>query len=576
MHFKRFSPIDRIVGLIENQKPSDRLIMRVLFFAVVISSVYFLLSINKAHTISVPANGGSLVEGIVGIPRFVNPALAITRADQDVTALIYSGLMKIDQNGSLVNDVAESISLSEDNRVYTIKLRQDRKFHDNTPITAKDVVYTMELIKDPDLKSPLRGNWTDVQVEEVGEYELKITLNEAYTPFVENFTLGIMPKHIWSDLPIEQLPFSQYNTEPIGSGPFVITTTQRDGTGLINGYTLKPHDSNIDQANLATINLRFFQNESLLTEAFLNKEITSTIFLPREEISKLDPEDTQIVTKPLPRVFAIFLNQNKSPALRDKSAREALNVAIDRQMIVEKVLGGYGVPTTKPIIEDYNKLKLSDTEQEVASSEETRTAKDILLDGGWTQDEIGLWEKKIDESTETLSVTIRTNNSELYNAITSIIASTWRELGVEVQVEQYEQAGLTESVIRTRDFQALLFGIDINRTQDLYPFWHSSQKNDPGLNIAQYTNKDVDQLLEEARKTTNESERQKILRETSDLISEEVPAIFLFAPSITYVIDNNIRIAPMNALGIPSDRFMNVTKWHASTENIWPIFQNKL
>jgi peptide/nickel transport system substrate-binding protein len=159
-----------------------------------------------------PVAGGSITEGIVGIPRFVNPVLAVTRADQDMSALLYSGLMKINEEGVLVPDMAESVTVSDDGRTYNVLVRRDTRFHDDTPLTARDVAFTIGLIQNPDLKSPLRGNWAGVTVEEISEYELNIVLDEPYTPFIENFTVGIIPRHIWSSLPIEQVPFSQRNT----------------------------------------------------------------------------------------------------------------------------------------------------------------------------------------------------------------------------------------------------------------------------------------------------------------------------------------------------------------------------
>ena len=144
-----------------------------------------------------------------------------------------------------------------------------------------------------------------------------------------------------------------------------------------------------------------------------------------------------------------------------------------------------------------------------------------------------------------------------------------------MQVEQYEQTGLVQSVIRSRDYQILLFGLDMNRQQDLYPFWHSSQKDDPGLNISQYTNVTVDRLLEEARVDQDESSRTTTLTEAATIINAEMPAVFLFAPSMTYVHANELVITPMQRLGKPADRFMNIEKWHARTDTVWPLFQNK-
>ncbi len=573
IRLERFSIVDRLFGLIEKQRPSDRLIMRSLFFVIVGTGIYFLLSLNNEYMVSIPTDGGVLVEGIVGIPRFINPALAITRADQDTAALIYSGLLKIDTDGTLVPDLAESVTVSDDGLTYHIVLNKDRYFHDSTPITTKDVAFTIDLIKNPGLKSPLRGNWSDVIVEEINEYELNVILKEAYSPFSENFTIGILPSHIWSILPIEQLPFSQYNTEPIGSGPFSIDIVHHDASGLINGYTLKPADRSPEKVNLAGVELRYYQNEDLLSTAFFKNEINSTVFLPAKKIAELDQSKVQIISQPLPRIFGIFFNQNRSPALRDKAAREALSEVIDRDRLIKEMMGGYGVPTTKPILSIQNKLESQNTELTAASSSKLSTAEAILTKGGWTKNTAGFWEKVIDKSTETLSVTIRTSNTNFFDETANLIAEDWRKLGVEVQIEQYEQTGLVQSVIRTRDFQALLFGLDMNRTQDLYPFWHSSQKDDPGLNIAQYTNISVDNLLAKARITKDETERQQILTEISDIITKEVPVIFLFAPNVTYVIDKNINVAPISNFGKPSDRFMNITTWHAKTETVWPIFQ---
>jgi peptide/nickel transport system substrate-binding protein len=569
----KYSLIDKLLGLIENQKTSDRLTLRLFFFITIFLGILFLYTVNRENSLETPSRGGILIEGIVGIPRFVNPALAITRADQDTVALVYSGLLKINENGDLIPDLAESINISEDGKTYHVTMRKDRKFHDGEPLTAKDAIYTMKLVQDPDLKSPLRGNWSDIIIKEINDYELEVVLNEAYSPFIENFTLGIMPQHIWSTLPIEQLPFSQHNTEPIGSGPFSLTNVNRDASGLISGYSLDPAPNGQNHPNLSAIELRFFPNETLLKNAFLNKEINSTAYLPAATIKELDKSNIRIITEPLPRVFGLFFNQNRSTALRDKSARQALNAAIDRERLIEEVLGGYGVPTDKPILEHIDALKSTSTEAENNSTFSEEAARKILIDGGWEKTEAGAWEKEIDKTTETLSLTIKTSNTDLFEKTITIIAENWRALGVEVQVEQYEQTGLVQSVIRPRDFQVLLFGLDMNRTQDLYPFWHSSQKDDPGLNITQYTNITVDRLLERTRNSQDKTARLELLTEVSNTLSEEVPAIFLFAPSIAYVVNEDIVTSKMRSLGKPSDRFMNVSSWYAKTEVVWPIFQ---
>ena len=323
LQLKRSSLLDTIISVIEKHKTSERLILRALFFVTLALALLFAYTANKEYSFTTPTRGGVLIEGIVGIPRFINPALAITRADQDTVALVYSGLYKINSTGELVPDIAESITISEDGKVYHVTVRKDRTFHDGQPITAKDAIYTIELVQDEGLKSPLRGNWSDVTIEEINEYEFTVTLPEPYYPFIENFTLGIMPRHIWSTLPIEQLPFSQHNTEPVGSGPFSIQQVNRDASGLISGYSLVPAQS---RPNLAGIELRFFQNETTLYEAFVNREINSTVYLPQNSIADLPRSDITVLTEPLPRIFGIFFNQNRSVFFRIESKTDNLPI----------------------------------------------------------------------------------------------------------------------------------------------------------------------------------------------------------------------------------------------------------
>jgi len=565
--------VDAFLKRIELVPTSDRFILRILFFAVIGSLVYFALTVNNDNATLVATRGGIIREAVLGTPRFVNPALAITRADQDITALVYSGLMKLSPDGTLAPDLAESITVSEDGITYNIIVRKDARFHDGTPVTARDVVFTIQLVQDPDLKSPLRGNWNDVVVEEIGEHELNIVLEEPYAPFIENFTLGIMPAHLWGELPIEQLPFSQLNTEPIGSGQFMVAEARRDATGLISSYQLTAFTEAYDDPKINAFELQFYTRESDILSALSENLTDATAYISTENLAIIDAEQFTLTNEALPRVFALFLNQNRSSALRDNAVREALSLAINREQLIDSALQGYGVPITSPTIHSGTELQSVDGVQNSSSS---LSAADVLRAGDWEQNEVGQWEKTIDNSVVTLSVTIRTSNTPLFNAVVAAVAEDWKALGVEVITEQFEQTGLVQSVIRPRDFEALLFGIDMSRSYDLYPFWHSSQKDDPGLNIAQYTNLSVDSALETARTTQDPVARAAAQREAATTIATEFPAIFLFQPYTTYVTRSTISLPSMQLLGRPSDRFSNTNAWHTRSDVLWPIFQDEL
>lgn len=572
---RRFSLSHLYFAFLERRKISDRFLFNITLIGVFISILFAVFTINEHFTTSVPTSGGTIVEGIVGTPRFVNPVLAINRADHDMVALIYSGLLKIDENGELSNDIAESIDISEDKRTYHIVIKKGVRFHNDTELTVRDIGYTIALIQNPDLKSPLRGNWDGVLVEELGDYEMNIVLEQAYTPFIENLTFGILPRELWDELPIEQVPFSQNNTQPIGSGPYKVTDVLRNKSGLINAYKLEAFESSNYNSNITTLVFNFYQNEDELLVALGNKEIASTPSLSVENFSQIDTNTYQIIQSPLPRTFAIYFNQNKSPALRDESARNALAIAIDKQELVNTVLQGYAIPTDSPVPIGFLDVPSDQQNASTTGIAPLEKAQSILRDGGWKKNDAGLWEKEIDKNKVTLKVVLTTANTPLFDETATYIEEVWKSIGVEVQVSQFEQTDLVQAIIRPRDFEALLYGTDIGRQVDLYPFWHSSQKNDPGLNIAQYTNINVDALLQTLRTEQNTATRTASIGKIETIIKKDLPAIFLFVPTFTYILDKNVTATPLSKLSKQSDRFANISKWHIKSSNVWPIFSNK-
>lgn len=567
-------PLDRFLSLIEVKAASDRALLRIIFFVMVFSGVWLVYSINNNYATPTPIRGGSFSEGIIGTPRFINPALAITRADQDVTALVYSGLMKMDENGVLVPDVAESVTVSDDGLTYNVLIRKDVHFHNGTTLTAHDVAFTISLIQNPSLKSPLKGNWNDVTVEVISDNELNIVLRDAYAPFIENFTLGILPEHLWSSIPIEQLPFSALNTLPVGSGPFKVAKAARDKNGLIQEYTLSANKESLNPPKINTVVLYFYNDEVSLLEGLKNGTLDASSYVSNESLEQITiTNDFRVITKPLPRVFGVFFNQNKVPALRDAAVRQALEIAIDRNDIISTSLKGQGVPIYTPMPRATDTLQSEEGSNQSAPEARIAAAQKILKDAGWIKNSLGLLEKQIDGAATTLSLTVSTSNTPLFNTVSQQVADEWKAIGVDVTTEQFEQTSLVQTVIRPRDFEVLLFGLDTSRSEDLYPFWHSSQKDDPGLNIAGYTNLSVDALLEKARKEQDATERTKDLTEASKTIVSERPAIFLFEPMMTYVVKNGVVISEMSNLGKPADRFSTITNWYTATDKIWKIFK---
>lgn len=569
--------VNRFFGFVHALPASDRLLLTLAAFILFASCIWAAITLDGMLSSSVPAESGTLTEGVIGTPRFINPVLAVTRADRDLSELIYAGLARLGEGGTIVPDIAESITVSDNGLTYNVVLRQDVYFHDGEHLTADDVAFTVQSIQDPAIASPLRASWAGVSVQVVGEYELNFVLEKSYAPFMENLTVGILPEHIWKNASAEEFPFSQYNSEPIGAGPYEVKNVDRDPSGIPRAYTLVPYDGyHRGAAKIGVLMLRFYTNESKVVDAWNAHEIDSVAGLSAEalgELRLLDDAHT-LITAPLPRTFAVFFNQNKSPALRDLGARRALDAAIDREDLVETVLAGYGTPISSPIVPGFGVEEQNRDADDDESPQEKAVA--ILKDAGWElNDETGIWEKELgeDETLTPLALSISTANSPVFEATAEYLRSKWEQLGVSVTVKQFEQSDLTQGVIRPRDYEALLFGTVIGRAFDFYSFWHSSQRNDPGLNIALYANITTDAVLEDIRTNTDTEERNEAVLQFAREIEEESPAVFLYAPEFTYVLPQRVTGASFTGLAEPYERFANVNEWYMTTESIWPLFR---
>ncbi len=563
--------LNRIFAYVDRLSESDSLIFKAIVLALFVSVLFTLIGFAMKGRTEVAAHGGKLIEGIVGIPRFVNPVLAVTRADKDLSALIYDGIMVLGKEGVLVPNLAESVTISDDGLTYNIIIRRDATFHDGIPVTALDVIFTIGRIKEPVLTSPLRANFDGVTIEQVSEYELNLVLPEPYAPFIENLSFGVLPEHIWKDVSLDEFPYSQRNSEALGSGAYSIEKIMRTPSGIPESYMLKPHKNyHRGTPKIEQFIFKFYANEEKLISDFKEKRIDSIVGMDASRLYEIGiaSDEHTILKIPLPRTFALFINQSKSPALRDRGAREALSKAIDRKALTNTVLGGYGVPLTSPIPTGYGVT--IDTPPVDPSMDTVEAARDILKASGWKLNtEKSVWEKDIDGALTPLSVSIATVNNPLFEATAEFLRTTWEKLGVTVNIKQFEQSDLTQAVIRPRDYEALLFGTQVGRALDFYSFWHSSQRNDPGLNVALYANITTDAILSESRTTRDPNVRNAALIRFAEEIQTETPAIFLYQPELLYIFPHRISGASFGGASEAQERFANIHNWYVETESIW-------
>ncbi|MEK7662499.1 MAG: ABC transporter substrate-binding protein [Patescibacteria group bacterium] len=544
---------------------------RVIFFSVfaffTVASIMFLSTINGLISVRMPAHGGEISEGIIGTPRFVNPVLAISDSDRDLTFLVYSGLMKKEPNGDIVPDLAEKYEISDDGLSYIFVIRDGAVFHDKTPVTADDVEFTIGRIKDPFVKSPRRANWEGVSVQKINDKTIKFTLKQKYFPFLETATLGIIPKHSWKDLTPEQFNFSDLNVYGIGSGPYSISSVTKNSSGIPASYELKSFpDYAMGEPFVDKIILRFYPNETELITAFDNGIVDNINSIDPGKASILKESGYSVLKSPLPRVFAVFFNQNKNQVFADAAVRKALEHAADKERIIREVLYGYGTAINAPIPE----INIPTKNSKESRAEE---AKKILENAGWSFNEAeGVMEKKIKKEVTRLSFSLDTGDAPELKETAERLKEDWEKIGAKVELKVFEIGDLNQNIIRPRKYDALFFGEIVGFGSDPYPFWHSSQRNDPGPNIALYTNTKADKILEELRGILDGGKRAEKYREFGVEIEKDSPAVFVYSPDFIYLADKNVGGIELGNITEPKDRFLGVRNWYLSTENVWKIF----
>lgn len=560
MRLRNISFLHRMSNQVESLSPGDRFIVYVFASIVCITTLVNVYSIEKSFLVIVPAFGGTLTEGMMGNPQFINPLLAISDADRDLSSLTYVGLMGLSATGTFVPVLAENFTMSLDGKTYTFTLRDTARFTDGVPVTANDVVFTVKKAQDPALKSPEFANWSGVNVVAVDQHTVRFTLTKPYAPFLGLTTLGILPEHLWQNIGSTEFPFSSLQTNPVGNGPFKVASLSRDASGLIKQVSLVANTGYVlHRPYLDGIRFNYYSNTEDLAGALKSGAIESAYGLFNNDS----------LTAPYARVFSVFFNPSEKKVYARTEVRKALSLAINREVITKSILSGHATAIMGPVPPGNIDLKQAPVEQE---DDTTLVAAKVLETAGWVYDsDARLWKHtKAKQSLDT--ITIRTSNVPELKNVASAVKADWERLGIAVDIELYEPGDLSQNVIRPRKYDALLYGMVIGRDQDLYAFWHSGERNDPGLNIALYANKTVDALLEDVRSNPDGAKRSLDLQKIEDIISTDYPAAFLYAPSFTYALPNDLLGVVLPQIITPSDRFATVASWYRLTDAVWPIF----
>jgi len=550
----RIPRLKQIANIPRTLKSWERILIFILIGIILLSLGLWIDIYYLKHSRLVPAKGGQYTEGLVGQPKYVNPILAQTNdIDMDLSYLVFSGLMTYNEKQELVPDLAENYQISEDKKTYIFTLKPNLFWQDGEPLTCDDIIFTIHRIQDPDFKSPLRSSFLNIDIEKIDASNLKFILKEPYAPFLSSLTFGILPMHIWEAIPAANASLSEYNLKPIGSGPWQFYKLQKNKEGNIELYSLKPNPRYYgSKPYLDRINFQFYSQFDALLSDLQSRQIDGVGYIPKEYKNKLTDQDfLNLYSLELPHIYSIFLNPNRSKLFKEKYIREALEYATPKEKIIKEAIAEAGQITYSPLL-------LSNTDNLTKREFDPQKAEQILEQEGWTKGADGIYTKGKDR----FSFTLTTTDWPEYVQTAEILKAAYKQIGIELITESYNTAKIQQEYIRPRNFDALLYGEVLVHNPDLYIFWHSSQIPDPGLNLASFTNKEADKILEEARTIDDPALQQENYNKLEQILNQEIPVIPLYRSIYLCSISKQIKGIENEKIVFPYERFTGLSHWY--------------
>ncbi len=517
-----------------------------------------------------PHFGGELTEGLVGQPQFINPVLALTSSvDTDLSRIVYAQLLKFDQDQNLVADLAQDLpEVSKDQKTYTLTLKPNLKWQDGKPLNADDVLFTIQTIQNADFESPLRPNWARVKVAKIDDLTLTFQLREVSASFMTNFALGIIPKHVWENLSPQNFRLADTNLNSIGSGPFAIREIKKTSDGNIKSITLRSNNNYYQgEPYISTLTFRFYNDYDGLINAYQGKEIQSLGYVPFDKKAFLaDNDKVNQYRANLPQYQAVFFNF-KNPLLAEKAVRQALWLSTDRSPIINDVYNGNTAASYGPILP--GSLGFNSAIETSVHFDLTE-ANALLEKNGWILNPDTNIREKTSGKTKTspgvqkpLEFNLALSGSLVLNVKTAqILQAQWAQIGAKINLIVVGPSDLETQYIRPRAFDALLFSENVGSDPDPFPFWHSTQIRDPGLNLSGFSNQEADKLLTDARQNSDAASRTKDYLRFQEIINGEIPAIFLVRSLYIYKVPKKIQGLSLENIVQPSERFLDINRWY--------------
>lgn len=518
---------------------------------------------EKLYSHQAAVEGGTYIEGSVGNVSTLNPIFAADTAEQSLSKLLFSGLLSSDPEGNISGDLAQSWSLSDEGRVTTVTLRDNLRWSDGTPITAKDVVFTIDTIQAPEVRSPLASSWEGVEVEAVDERTVKFSLDAPFVPFLRSLSVGILPEHVLSSVPLEQMRNAVFSSQPnVTSGPFEYRGIVK-GRGGENAqtdvYLRRNNDYHLGAAKMERFTMRVYQDKDALVDAMQNQEIMAANDIPTNSVDYFKSQkQVEVTRKPLFSGVFAFFNTSKPP-FNDEQVRKALALGTNLDEITSAV--GDVSPMQGPLLP--GQLGYKDSLRQ--STGDVDSAKALLEKEGWKLGEDGIRQKK----KQPLRLEIVALNSGEFGTVAQALQQQWEQLGVDVEVNLLEAGDFQQNALTPHAYDVLVYQLGLGRDSDSYAFWHSSQARVGRLNLSEYESERADRALEAGRSVVNSQLRDIKYSDFIETWIQDVPAVALYQPNLYYVQLKDSHSVQPGPIGDSQERFNNVRYWTAETGRVY-------
>lgn len=571
----------------------ESLIIRIALAIVLVNLVYLGIRFYNKHITVTPLPGGTYHEGVAGYPKTINPLYSTNRdVDRDLSQLIYSSLYKYDKNGQLINDLAENIETS-DSKTFVVTLKNNVKWHSGEALTVDDVIFTFNLITNPEYNSPLRKNFSSVSIEKVSDNQIKFTLPSAYAAFSGLLTFGIMPQSVWESVSPDSASLTDLNLQPIGSGPYKFKSLLKSKQGELKEYRLEINPNYYGQKPyIENIIFKFYPDSNELIAAFNDGDVDGIGYLPFALKPKLLAQNSlNFYSLNSAQEDLIFFRTDNNKNLADLNVRRALALSIDKNSLVKELFENFYKVIDGPLpvssfayndqITKYNydavsanaKLDEAGWQRVIISAEnlasDSSEVKAIIAYASSTSEKPeGVWRFKKDKKDNVELLTVKLSAVEGTDSLIAAgrVKTYWDAVGVHTTVDVVSSAEVA-NLISSRSFEALLFGQMLGGDPDVFAFWHSSQISGNGLNISGYNNDKVDGFLESARVRADKNSRIDGYKEVQRIIADELPVIFLYEKNYIYVQSKKVKGFGSTAVIDSSDRFADISNWFLKSRN---------